>query len=179
MKNTVFRKHSVKFGQFCKKKNLGFSSKIVILRVGRREGTDTPTRGLIVWRVGGGGRRGCLEAGEEGGEEGCEGGDGRRERERTIEIIAYKLHPSRKENNLHLKDDSVSMTVSRFTSLIEDFVISSHQLFLLEVLVSPVRLLQGALVILVRLQTSQFFCLWGSEFLILCFLDATLYVIRK
>ena len=63
---------------------------------GRREGTDrhsdAPTHALIVWGVGSGG--------EEGGGGGLFGGFGRQEGEggKTIESVAYELHPSRYEN---------------------------------------------------------------------------------
>ena len=71
-----------------------------------------------------------------------------------------------------LYHDSVRVIVSRFTSLIEDFVIRSYQFTIFSALGAtvPARLLQGALVILILKQTSQFRS-FGKWFLILCFLD--------
>ena len=72
--------------------------------------------------------------------------------------------------------DWASMTVTRFRFLrwgLCDRLWSNHQISLPEVPVSPVSLLQRALVILVRMQTSQFRS-FGKWVYILCFLDATL-----
>ena len=57
------------------------------------------------------------------------------------------------------------MIEARFRSVVEDFVIGCTQItkFRCPRYCSPVRLLQGALVILVRLQTSQF-RFFGSEY---------------
>ena len=67
------------------------------------------------------------------------------------------------------------MIVSRFTSLIDDFVICCYQVtkFSARRTAVPVCFLQGALEILVRLQIYQFLSL-GEWVWILCLLDTTL-----
>ena len=91
---------------------------------------------------------------------------------RSFRFARIRLYPL---SGYILYNDCFSVTVSRFTALIENFVIlllSSHRICLPEVLLSSARFLQGALEILVRKHISQFRS-FGKWVKIQCFLGAT------